>query len=223
MSEADWLACTDPTPMIRLVVEHPDDRKCRLLACAACRLIWDLLPDPRSRHAVEVAERFADGQASFKDLARARNEAVAAAGGAERQAAWAAYWATNTKAAGPLWNAFAAAAGATARKAMGGTARDLAASWDRHHAAGQASQAELLREVIGNPFRLRKPDPALLSWDNGIIPALARGIYEDEAWDRLPILGDALEEAGCADEALLAHCRGPGRHVRGCWAADLFL
>lgn len=224
MTEDDWLGCIDPSPMLRYLIEQgTPDRKCRLLACASCRQVWGLLFDPRSRTAVEVAERYADGQASRVELARARADALAAAGGAERQAGWAAYWAVNTHASGPLWNTFAAAAGAAARQKMEAASYDLAATWDRHQVAGQRQQVALVHEVIGNPFRTPQLEAHWSTWGNGIIPALALGIYEDEAWDRLPILGDALEEAGCVDEAMLGHCREPGQHVRGCWVVDLLL
>jgi hypothetical protein len=56
-----------------------------------------------------------------------------------------------------------------------------------------------------------------------LVRGLAEGIYADRAFDRLPILADALEEAGCTDAEVLAHCRGPGPHVRGCWVVDLIL
>jgi hypothetical protein len=81
----------------------------------------------------------------------------------------------------------------------------------------------MVREVMGNPFRAPQVEASWRVWGNGIIPALALGVYEDEAWDRMPILGDALEDAGCIDETILAHCREPGEHVRGCWVLDLLL
>jgi hypothetical protein len=56
-----------------------------------------------------------------------------------------------------------------------------------------------------------------------MIPKLAEAIYEERAFDRMPILADALEEAGCADADVLRHCRDPGPHVRGCWVLDLIL
>jgi hypothetical protein len=52
---------------------------------------------------------------------------------------------------------------------------------------------------------------------------LSRAIYDDRAFDRLPVLADALEDAGCTDRTILAHCRSGGEHVRGCWVVDLLL
>ena len=81
----------------------------------------------------------------------------------------------------------------------------------------------VLRDVVGNPFRRGTLDPAWLRWNHGTIPAIARHIYDDRAFHDLPILADALEDAGCTDAAILAHCRQPGAHVRGCWVVDLLL
>ncbi|MFQ3592849.1 MAG: hypothetical protein SNJ82_06615 [Gemmataceae bacterium] len=222
MNEEDWLLCREPTPMIRhlLVVMRHEERKLRLLACAACRQVWNLLSDSRSRRAVEVAELFADGLTTLKELARARGDALLAAGCGERSAAWSAYWAANTKASGPLWNAFAAAAGASARHAVDAVHSDQAQVWDDSQAQGNRQQADLIREVIGNPFRPAVPLAPWLRWNHGLIPAMARSIYREHAWDQMPILGDALEEAGCTDSLWLDHCRSPINHVRGCWLLD---
>ncbi len=81
-------------------------------------------------------------------------------------------------------------------------------------------QADLIRCIFGDPFRPVAVDP---NWLTSDVLTLAKGIYDDKAFDRLPILADALQDAGCADEALLAHCRDGGSHVRGCWAVDLVL
>src|SRR5207244_10594160 len=90
-------------------------------------------------------------------------------------------------------------------------------------AAEEIAQANLLRHVLGNPFRRVSIAPAWLVWNDGTIPKLAQTIYDERAFDRLPILADALEDAGCDDAEILAHCRGPGPHVRGCYVLDLLL
>jgi hypothetical protein len=86
------------------------------------------------------------------------------------------------------------------------------------------AQCILIRDIFGNPFR---PQPSIdsswLSWNDGIVSKLAKAIYDDRAFDRLPILADALEEAGCTNADILEHCRQPGEHVRGCWGVDLVL
>jgi len=79
-------------------------------------------------------------------------------------------------------------------------------------------QADLVRDVFGNPFRPVAVKPAWLTSD---VVALATGIYADRAFDRMPILADALQDAGCDNEEVLDHCRSGGPHVRGCWAVDL--
>jgi hypothetical protein len=91
-------------------------------------------------------------------------------------------------------------------------------------AASQAHQQRLIRDVFGNPFQ---PPPTMarewLGWSEGTAPRMAEAIYHEHAFERLPILADALEDAGCDNAAILTHCRGPGEHVRGCWVVDLLL
>jgi hypothetical protein len=91
-------------------------------------------------------------------------------------------------------------------------------------------QARLLHDLFGNPFRLVAPEPSWAAWEGGTIPKLAQAIYDDRQLPagtldtvRLGVLADALEEAGCDQAELLGHLRGPGPHVRGCWAVDLLL
>jgi hypothetical protein len=71
-----------------------------------------------------------------------------------------------------------------------------------------------------NPFRPVTVDPA---WQTSNVTALAQPIYDERAFDRLSILADALEDAGCDNADILNHCRQPGEHVRGCWVVDLVL
>src|SRR5262249_8908331 len=84
----------------------------------------------------------------------------------------------------------------------------------------EAIQTQLLHCIFGNPFRPVTLDPF---WLTSNVVALAQAIYDERAFERMPILGDALEDAGCDDDDLLAHCRGAGPHVRGCWVVDLLL
>jgi hypothetical protein len=84
-------------------------------------------------------------------------------------------------------------------------------------------QAALVRDIFGNPFRPVAVRAAWLGWNDGTIRETAQAIYDARAFDRLALLADALEEAGCADAAILSHCRSGGEHVRGCWVVDLML
>jgi hypothetical protein len=85
---------------------------------------------------------------------------------------------------------------------------------------GARWQCDLARDVFGNPFRPASLDPV---WRSSTVVALAEGIYAERAFDRLPILADALQDAGCEDLDVLGHCRGEEPSVRGCWVVDLLL
>jgi hypothetical protein len=84
-------------------------------------------------------------------------------------------------------------------------------------------QLHLAYDIFGNPFRPVALDPACRPWREGTIVHMAQSIYSERRFQDLPMLADALEEAGCTDARILAHCRGPGEHVRGCWVVDLVL
>lgn len=77
-----------------------------------------------------------------------------------------------------------------------------------------------LYDIFGNPGRPMSFD---VTWLTGTVVALAQSIYNDRAFDRMPILADALEDAGCNSQDILSHCRQPDGHVRGCWVVDLVL
>ena len=96
-----------------------------------------------------------------------------------------------------------------------------AADFDHHNSPERPRQCDLLRCIFGPPhFRPEALDPA---WMSSTVKRLAEAIYETRDFSRLPILADALEEAGCADAEILTHCRQQGPHVRGCWVVDLVL
>jgi hypothetical protein len=81
-------------------------------------------------------------------------------------------------------------------------------------------QAVLIRDIFGNLFR---PVSLIPTWLTSTVLALAQQMYESRDFSAMPIIGDALEEAGCDNEEILNHCRQPGKHVRGCWVVDLLL
>jgi hypothetical protein len=94
----------------------------------------------------------------------------------------------------------------------------------RRHTGFKHAPAEFagkLRDIFGNPFRPVSVEP---SWLTSTVVALAEGIYQEKAFDRLPILADALMDAGCDNDDVLNHCRDPhATHVRGCWVVDSVL
>jgi hypothetical protein len=214
MTEAEWLACTWPTLMLNFVNLKMSDRRKRLFAVACCRLIIHLLPDEHHRNAIKVAEDVADGLASDEQRLAT---ADAAYDGEAYPAAHA---------------ALAEIAYEAADKSCFYAVCTVEAEVNRERGLIElAHQALALRDIFGNPFRPSPPlPPAVLAWHDRTIPRLAEVIYEvrqlpagtlDTA--RLAILADALLDAGCEDEELIAHCRSEGPHIRGCWAIDAIL
>ncbi len=217
MTESAWLACTDPHPMLMFLTGRVSDRKLRLFACGCCRRIWHLLTDEQSRKAVEVAERYAEGDLNDDDL----NTACAAVGAASMYSLGC-----------PAAAAEAAAEATWGHDAFGGPYHASLLTYNVSYAVGEAvsesiAQCDLLRDVNGNPFR---PVAIAPSWLTPPVVAIARAAYEERALPRgeldlarLAILADALLDAGCPTQTILDHLRSPGPHVRGCWAVDLIL
>jgi hypothetical protein len=202
-----------------------DERKLHFFALHCCRLAWPALADDRNRRAVDAAERFLAGMAGAAELAAAAEQADDArveandafdAGGhsvellARRQAAQAA--------------AVSVAHGFN--PSLITKVRDALAF--RGHIRGRADlesllagMADALRDIFGNPLRPAAFDPA---WSTSDAIALARQMYESRDFGAMPVLADALQDAGCDCEEVLSHCRDAKQlHVRGCWAVDLVL
>jgi hypothetical protein len=212
MTEAEWLACTDPAPMFGLLHGKASDRKLRLFAVACCRRIWNLIPNGACRQAVEISERYADGAMRSTELEAAR----ATIGARPSRRLYGGRMSGRTAAV--------RATIASAEDAAHAAARAARAAVQRTKEMEKRGQSDLLRCVFGNPFRLLFPIPqAILAWNDGTVQKIAQAIYDQRAFDCLPILADALEEAGCDNKDILAHCRGPGPHARGCWLIDLLL
>jgi hypothetical protein len=219
MTESEWLACADPEPMLEFLRGKASDRKVRLFAVSSFRRVPAILGSEGCQAAFEVAERFAEGSASESELPR-----LDAAG-----FCWDAPMPIRMLQTFVMVNshtaAFSAVAWATGQK------RTFVGRTQYSHPQELPTHAALLRDVIPNPFKPSPPLPAaVLAWHDRTVPRLALGIYEGRKMPegtldnaRLAVLADALLDAGCEDEALIAHCREAGTHVRGCWAVDLLL
>jgi hypothetical protein len=209
MNEAEWLAWRAPRLMLVGLSDLASDRKLRLFACACCRRFWTRLDGP-ARAAVELAEWFADGQASDDDrrkVARAFVNPLPSEIGR-----WLAGTTLNPSA---LFSAIRAAE-------LSGLANGLLS--DAPHRSGavaaeQRAQADLLRCVYGNPIRPVAPGP----WITPAARTVAQDAYDRRDFAALILLADLLEEAGCPEPSVLEHCRQAGTHARGCWAVDLVL
>jgi hypothetical protein len=237
MTEQEWLASSDPQKMLAFLGGKASDRELRLFGCACCRRIWYLHTDERSRKAVELSERFADGvahdgmtrsklQAAHLEADEAYDEAYKEVGtpNSPRTDAAASAVQVSTITLDPTEDhdcahtcayAYVPAAQAVAAPAESGGSYDTNL-WNIE----LVHQANLLRCIFGNPFRPVTLNPA---WRTSNVTALAQAIYDERAFDRLPILADALEDAGCDNADILNHSRQPGEHVRGCWVVDLVL
>jgi hypothetical protein len=210
MTEEEWLECNDPLPMLEFLRGKTSDRKLRLFACACCRhrAVCRLL-QKQSCVLLEIAERYADDHDVWDDLVLAAKAAP------------------KGRSSGP----------GMGRKPVRVTLSSQAeravlslALVDAKEDAWQTSRwvlnllgpavCQFLRETVGNPFHPITLNP---SWLTPKMKSLAQQIHDERAFDGLPILGDALEEAGCDNPEILAHCRGPGPHVRGCWVVDAVL
>jgi hypothetical protein len=218
MNESEWPTSTDPQAMLTFLQGsgRASDRKLRLFACGCARRAWHLLDHAWSRKAIETAERFADLEATPRQLDSWFNrslKAIPATGPKEMHAASAAHAAVERHqfnlVLGVIHHAIAA---------LGVGERDV--------------QRRLARCVFGNPFRPPLPlTPSLLECQTGLIMRMANAIYEERSLPsghldaaRLAVLADALEDAGCSqDREVLLHLRGSGDHVRGCFAVDLLL
>jgi hypothetical protein len=234
VDEGRWQASTDPETMLDVLAAKgkASSRKLRLVAIACCRRLWHLLLDERSRKGVEMLEQSVDGAElpiEFRKILQAAHAAALEVENGFPAAASAAEAATAllvAPAASALEFDTVVSVVLEATEAPGEAINSTSWCPKRTEAGRQehAAQADLLRDIFGNPFRAPVLlETGFLHWDDGIVEKLARSIYDQGAFDRLPILADALEEAGFSDIEILEHLRGPGPHVRGCFVLDLLL
>jgi hypothetical protein len=207
MTEGEWMV-GDLDNMLAHLAKGASHRKLKLFACACCRSLPGYLDSQPDRQALELTERDVDGLATEEEFDQLLEEEFDVRW--YRRDAWDAidriletYW-------GETWGN---------ERLYHQSEEEQLQSRNRMNAA----LALLLLDIFGNPFRPVSTASHWYTWNEGTIIRLAKGIYEERAFDRLPVLADALEEAGCTNADILNHCRSPGPHVRGCWVIDLLL
>jgi hypothetical protein len=210
-AEAEWNASINVSQMLCFLHQErrASARKLRLFACACVRRVLDLADHPSSRRAIKVAEAFADGLQSSKELREAYSALQSQSQATDQgQVILAVSWAANPYAISEYLAIQAAAYAVSARK------------YDGIEFAEQGCHAAILRDVFGHALQALVPRSSNYG---GTPTRIARFIYDRRSFEDLPILADALEEAGCDNADILNHCRQPGEHVRGCWALDAVL
>ncbi len=211
MTEQEWLTCTSLSAVLECLPRKASKRKLRLFACGCCRRIWHLLPDKVNRALVAAVEDWPDGKREDPALAAAF-EAYSTR--KRLKGCYEGYWVVANLAFGfykftPLESA----------RFVSWYVQKMV-SQEHDTKVEEAAHVALFRDVFGNPFHrlaLKR------SWRTAAVVALAQTMYDDRRFDEMPLLADALEEAGCTEAAILKHCREPGEHVRGCWVIDLIL
>jgi hypothetical protein len=224
MTEAEWLAGTDPTKMLEFLRGKAGDRKLTLFVCACWRRCGPFLPD-NIRGTNLITEQYADGMVRAGALLT-----TLLASGFPRHEADEFITASCEHAIAVARNCAAVMSFRCLKLSRPGY-QNPAATIRTDYDAENATQCHILRDLFGKPMR---PSPSLpgivLAWNDRTIPRIAEGLYNDRKLPegtldagRLAILADALLDAGCDNEELIGHCRSEGPHVRGCWAVDLLL
>jgi hypothetical protein len=243
MTEWQWTTWTDVDKLLNFLRGKTSNRKLRLFAAACCQRVRPQIHIEEYQQMVDLAEQFADHDLPVKEIAAARSHAyglyfeaidheprrpnddwtacafsaVEAALGDPREEAYIANEPVLVDAAiTTTWRAVSAA------EYVNGPG-SAAEPWKTTSIHEMSVQAGLLRDIIGNPFRPVTLVRSWLAWNENTVLRMAQSIYDDRAFDTMPVLGDALEDAGCQNAAILSHCRQPGQHVRGCWVVDLLL
>lgn len=213
VTEDRWLASThieymlDGCKTLRVL----NARRSRLFACGCFRLIWEEIQDPHIRQAVEMTEGRADRQVTDQQLAHHRYTFSNMPLGSFDQRLQMAVMSLVIPNMNPGYVSWLVRV----------TIDRFRFGFDSgRYQEGYQPQADLLREIIGNPFRPFTLNPG---WLTSTVVALAKQMYETRDFSAMPILADALQDVGCEDADLLAHCRGPGPHMRGCHAVDSLL
>jgi hypothetical protein len=221
--EDKWPTDYHVEEMLQYLGDSASQRKLRYFMVACARRVLPKSADNEMLIALEVAEKFADQSVSKRELSRVRQALKVRH--TTRFAKHGPLYTDHIRSV-PAWHA-------TREQIVRGAAEGSGCcAWSSTRKSDQygismsyprdelMAQANLVRDIFGNPFRPVTFDPR---WRSSNVVGLAQAIYDDKAFERMPILADALMDAGCEDDEIIGHCRGPGPHVRGGWVVDLVL
>jgi hypothetical protein len=223
MTEAEWLTVKLPTYMLRDYPGHWNERKGGLAKCACLRRAPQLLSHELLRDYLGVVERRIEGEACTEEgehLWKAITRAMVVSGSATdpnyMRCSLARELALNSTRNSVIYVLQAITHMVSLLHHHSYTSREYRSA----ESLEESAQCTILREIFGNPFR-----PVVLNstWCTTTAVSLAQHIYASRDFSAMPILADALQDAGCDSEEMLSHCRGEGPHVRGCWVVDLVL
>lgn len=228
MTEREWLKCVEPVRLLAYLNRPPGDRKLLLYGVACCRVHWRLLHHTASRGAVEWSESFADGLVE-RDEAYNRLEWASEGAAFRCEEASArdehSEWADDEAAALLFRGRLVKPERPNVRAAYFANALMTLDGHDPYDPTfgnyAPLLSLPLLRDIFGNPFR---PVAFAPEWRTDTVVSLAHTMYESREFGAMPILADALQDAGYDHPDILAHCRDTAlAHVRGCWVTDLVL
>jgi hypothetical protein len=209
MTEAEWLATDKPTPMLKFLHGKTSKRKMRLAICAFCSHIKSATTDDLYHAALNASEQYADGQVAWEVLSELAGRID--------------HFARPVDVLGLDVAMLPVYLLCRDQDLNSAAMNSVNNPWNRPVAVRQgllALNIAYIRDVFGNPFRPVTFSP---DWHTDTAVTLARQMYESREFSAMPILADALQDAGCDNEDILSHCRGDGPHVRGCWVVDLVL
>ena len=208
MTEDEWFGTSRPRDMLRLTGQRASLRQQRLIAAAAVRLLPPGLLGPTAAGWLDAIDRLAERPGVRVSQATLRRERASWPEDDESE--------RGMRGSAALYQALRGQVEATlvnvgfTRGTCSHPAYDLV----------DPDLAAIVRDVIGNPFRSVAFDRR---WRTEPVVGLARQMYEARDFGPMPVLADALDDAGCDAAEVLAHCRGDGPHARGCWVVDLIL
>ena len=221
MTEAEWEQCLSRRLLLQFIEDQASERKLRLWAIACCRQRWDLFSDKSHRKLIEAAEQYADGTGTSDDLKRLVRPF---------EYSWTKNWPSKegvyvASAVVPLAcsDAFTSVKALTVAESISNAVSVQMGDYITEFSESEREvfpQITAIHDIVGNPFY---PEAVEQGWLTDTVVQLARVMYESRDFSAMPILADALQDAGCDNHIILNHCQGRWPHVRGCWVVDLIL